>query len=108
MLSALRGVIKECWGLGYIGAEKCDRASDLSPVRGKTLPKGRSLTSGERKALFEWCADDKKPARGARGAALLAVLYVCGLRRGEVPGLDLSEFDPDTGELKVRHGKGAA
>lgn len=108
MLSALRGVIKECWRLGYIGAEERDRACDLSPVRGKTLPKGRSLSSGERKALFEWCADDEKPARGARDAALLAVLYVCGLRRGEVPGLDLADFDPDTGELKVRHGKGAA
>ena len=108
MLSALRGVIKECWRVGYIGAEERDRACDLAPVRGRALPKGRSLTSGERKALFDWCAEDEKPARGARDAALLAVLYVCGLRRGEVPGLDLSDFDPDTGELKVRHGKGAA
>ena len=108
MLSALRGVIKECWRLGYIGAEERDRACDLDPVRGRALPKGRSISSGERKALFDWCADDEKPARGARDAALLAVLYVCGLRRGEVPGLDLSDFDPDTGELKVRHGKGAA
>ncbi len=108
MLSALRGVIKECWRLGYIGAEDRDRACDLDPVRGKTIPKGRALTSGERKALFDWCAEDEKPARGARDAALLAVLYVCGLRRGEIPGLELSDFDPDTGELKVRHGKGAA
>jgi integrase len=108
MLSALRGVVKECWRLGYIGAEERDRACDLSPVRGKTLPKGRSLTSGERKALFDWCAEDEKPARGARDAALLAVLYVCGLRRGEVPGLDLSDFDPGTGELRVRRGKGAS
>ncbi len=106
MLSALRGVIKECWRLGYIDAEHRDRACDLPPVRGKTLPKGRALTAGERKALFDWCAEDEKPARGARDAALLAVLYVCGLRRGEVPGLDLSDFDPDTGELRVRHGKG--
>ena len=108
MLSAMRGVIKECWRLGYIGAEERDRACDLDPVRGRALPKGRSISSGERKALFDFCADDEKPARGARDAALLAVLYVCGLRRGEVPGLDLSDFEPDTGELKVRHGKGAA
>ncbi len=107
-LSALRGVIKGCWRLGYIDAEERDRACDLAPVRGKTLPKGRALTPRERKALFDWCAEDEKPARGARDAALLAVLYVCGLRRGEVPGLDLSDFDRETGELKVRHGKGAA
>lgn len=106
MLSALRGVVKQCWRLGYIAAEERDRTCDLSPVRGKTLPKGRALTSAERKALFECCADDEKPARGARDAALLAVLYVCGLRRGEVPGLDLTDFDPDTGEVRVRHGKG--
>jgi len=51
MLSARRGVVKECWRLGCIGAEERDRACDIAPVRGKTLPKGRSLTSGEKGAL---------------------------------------------------------
>jgi hypothetical protein len=58
MLSAMKGVIKECWRLGYITAEERDRAMDLSPIKGQTLPKGRSLSPGERKALFDACAED--------------------------------------------------
>ena len=57
------------------------------------------------KNLFDRCAEDEKPERGARDAALLAVLYVCGLRRSEA-ALSLSDYDPGGGELKVRSGKG--
>jgi integrase len=106
MLSAMKGVMKECWRLGYITAEERDRATDLSPVKGQTLPKGRSLSPGERKALFDACAEDEKPIRGARDAALLAILYVCGLRRSEASGLDLSDYDRREGSLKIRGAKG--
>ncbi len=104
MLSAMKGVIKECWRLGYISAEERDRAMDLSPVKGSTLPKGRSLSPGERKALFDACAEDEKPVRGARDAALLAILYVCGLRRSEASGLDLSDYDRREGSSKLDFG----
>ena len=106
MLSALRGVLKECWRLGYVSAEDYHRARDLGPVRGETLPKGRSLSYKEMKNLFDACADDEKPGRGARDAALLAVLYVCGLRRSEAAALRLSDYDMGSGELKVGSGKG--
>jgi integrase len=106
MLSALKGVIKECWRLGYITAEERDRAVDLSSIKGKTLPAGRALSPGERKALFDSCADDEKTLRGARDAALLAILYVCGLRRSEASGLDLADYDPREGSLKIRSAKG--
>lgn len=105
-LSALRGVLKECWRLGYTTAEDYHRARDIQPVRGSTLPKGREIKSGERTALFDAFASDKKPARGARDAALVAVLYGCGLRRAEAVGLDLSDVEPDSGEVRVRSAKG--
>ena len=106
MLSALRGVLKECWRLGYISVEEKERASDIAPVRGSTIPKGREIRPGERKALFDAFAEDEKPVRGARDAAIIALLYVCGLRRSEAVGLDLEDFDPDSGQVQVHSAKG--
>jgi site-specific recombinase XerD len=104
-LTALRGVLKECWRLGFVGVEDFHRAADLEPIRGSRLPRGRALDSGEVKALFDGCADDAHGAIGTRDAAILAVLYGAGLRRAEVVGLDLRDYDRKRGTLKVR-GKG--
>jgi integrase/recombinase XerD len=106
-LAALRGVLKECWRLGYVTAEDFQRTSDLEPVRGSRLPRGRALQPGEVRALFTACEDDdrKKPAMAARDAAILALLYGSGLRRAEAVGLEVADYDREAGMLKVR-GKG--
>jgi integrase/recombinase XerD len=106
-LAALRGVLKECWRLGYVTAEDFQRAADLEPVRGSRLPRGRALQPGEVRALFAACEDDdrEKSAMAARDAAILALLYGSGLRRAEAVGLDIADYDRDGGTLKVR-GKG--
>jgi integrase len=101
MLSALRGVLRECWRLGLMSAEDFQRAIDLKPVHGETLPAGRELSAGELSALMQACMKDGSPA-GARDAALIALLYAVGLRRAEIVALDLSDFDPKTGKLIVR------
>ena len=80
-----------------------DRAIDLPAVRGQRLPRGRALTRGELRALFESCRGGS-PA-DARDAALMGVLYAAGLRRAEVVALDVADYDPETGALVVR-GKG--
>ncbi len=107
-LAALRGVLKECWRLGYVSAEDFQRAADLEPVRGSRLPRGRALQPGEIRSLFAACEDfesDKKPAMAARDAAILALLYGSGLRRAEAVGLEVADYDREAGTLKVR-GKG--
>ncbi len=103
-LAALRGVLKEAWRLGLMDAEEYQRAADIGDIRAATLPRGRALTPGELRALFGACADGA--LAGVRDAALLAVLYGCGLQRAEAVGLDLGDYYPETRALTVRHGKG--
>jgi integrase len=103
ILSALRGVLKTCWRLGLMDAETYARAADVANVRAKTLPSGRAVERDEVRALFAAC--DDSPA-GRRDAAMLAILYGGGLRRAELCGLDLADFDAGGCVLTVRSGKG--
>ncbi len=104
MLCALRGVLKAAWQLGQMTEEARARACNLGSVQGETLPAGRALSGGELQALIAACENDTTPA-GARDVALIATMYPGGLRRDEVVNLDLSDYDPESGALTVRHGK---
>jgi site-specific recombinase XerD len=81
----------------------------VEPVRGTRLPPGRSISRGELGSLFEACAqeanDPRMRARGVRDAAMLALLYVGGLRRTELANLRLSDYDREERAVRVR-GKG--
>ena len=46
MLSALKGVLKASFRLGYMSADDYGRARDVPPVRGSRLPPGRSFDRG--------------------------------------------------------------
>ena len=105
MLAALRGVLRESWRLGFMDAETFHRAIDIKTVAGTTVPPGRSVGSGEINALVENCFADSSPA-GVRDAAILALLYAAGLRRSEVVALKQSEYDSDTGGMKILASKG--
>ena len=105
LLSALKGVLKECWRLGMMSAEEYARAVDIRGVRGETIPAGRELAQGELLALVNACKTDTSPA-GVRDAAILGLLYTCGLRRAELVALDVEDVDLETGRLHVRAGKG--
>ncbi len=104
-ISALRGVLKEAWLLGQMDAELYHRAIEIKPVKGEKLPSGRHIRRRELQKLFNACAKDESTA-GRRDAAIIAVLYGGGLRRSEVVKLDRSDYDRDTGELRIRGGKG--
>lgn len=105
MLAAVRGVLRAAWELGQLDTDAYQRAISVRAVRGETVPRGRSISKGELRALFGACLRDLSPI-GARDAALLAVLYGSGLRRAEAAGLDAGDYDPEAGSLTVRVGKG--
>ncbi|MCC7452498.1 MAG: tyrosine-type recombinase/integrase [Anaerolineae bacterium] len=105
LLAALRGVLKAAYKLGYMTSDEYARATDIPRVKGETLPAGRDLAIGEIRALAEACKADTTPL-GARDAAILGILYTCGLRRAELVALDLADFERETGKLTVRSGKG--
>ena len=103
MLSALRGVLKACWQLGLIDSETLARARSVAAVKARRLPAGRHVAAGEVAALFRACGGFGPVP--ARDAALLALLYGCGLRRAEAVALDLAHYAADTGAVTVT-GKG--
>ena len=101
VLSAVRGTIKEAWRLGLIDAEAKERVTDVPNVKASTLPAGRHVDAGEVAALFRACSDE--PA-GARDAAILALLYGCGLRRSEAVAIELDSYVD--GAVTIHSGKG--
>ena len=105
-LCALRGVIKECWRMGLMTGDEMVRAVDVPSIAGEMIPAGRYVEPGEIKRLVQNCIDDPRPI-GIRDAAMMGVMFGGGLRRDEVRSLDLSDYDPSDGSLKVRKAKGS-
>ncbi|MEP6754667.1 MAG: tyrosine recombinase XerC [Chthonomonadales bacterium] len=73
----------------------------FSPRQPHKLPK--FLRTAEIDALM--LAPDESPA-GRRDRAMLELLYASGIRAGELVQLDASDLYLDSGELRIRNGKG--
>lgn len=102
MLSALRGTLKAAWKLGLMSAEAYQKAASVDSISGETVPAGRALSVGEMSGLLDTC--EQRPL-GTRDAAMISLLYGCGLRRAELVSLDLDDYVKEDGELIV-WGKG--
>jgi site-specific recombinase XerD len=102
MLSALRGTLKAAWKLGLMSAEDYQKAASVESISGETVPAGRALSSGELAGLLDTC--EQEPL-GIRDAAIMSLLYGCGLRRAELVDLQLGDYIEEENELIVR-GKG--
>ena len=100
MLTALRGTLRAAWRLGLMSAEDYQAAADVKAVTGETIPAGRELSAGELSALLADCQKDDSPS-GIKDGAMIALMYACGLRRAEVIGLDLANYDHETGRLVI-------
>lgn len=85
----------------YLAREGVVEATPLSDARaprvGRPLPK--YLTVSEVLALLD--APDQRTAEGLRDRAMLALLYACGLRAGEIVTLRLENVDMNAGFLRV-------
>lgn len=105
MLCALRRVLKEALRLDAIDPLDYSKAVDLGSIKERRSLRGRALSSSEIGELMATCGDRENPS-DLRDAALIAILRGAGLRRAEVAALELRDFDPKTGALDVRRGKG--
>lgn len=105
MMSALRGVLKECWRLKLMDVEEYNRAADMANVKDTKLPAGRYIPVQDIQKMLEVCYRDTNKILGTRDAALIALLYLIGPRREEISKLVLSDFDPVEGGLRLQ-GKG--
>ncbi len=104
-LAALRGVLRQCFRLKLMTAEDYHNAVEVEGIPNDRKPRGRRLTAAEIKGLFRAAVADDT-ARGRRDAAIVTILYLAGLRRAELTGLDLGDYDPEQGRLHIRSGKG--
>jgi site-specific recombinase XerD len=102
MLSALRGTLKAAWKLGFMSAEEYQKAASIESISGETVPAGRALSGGELAALLNTC---EQRSLGVRDAAIISLLYGCGLRRAELVALEYGHYIKEENELIVR-GKG--
>ena len=88
-------------------ATLASRVAAIKDVRGQRQQKGRHVYAGELEALLRVCIEDSKPS-GVRDAAMIALAWVTGTRRGEIAGLQLVDYTPtgeNEGDLVIR-GKG--
>ena len=100
VLSAVRGVLRAAFADGAISAADYLRIKMVKGVEAHRQPSGRSLDAGEARALFRACTAKRTPS-GTRDAAAFALMYGAGLRRAEAAALDLADYNPDTGALRV-------
>ena len=92
-LVAWRQVLKHAWDKGLMSAEDYQRVANVSCARGVRQKKRRFVPEETLAKVFQSCALDPNRASGARDAALLSLLFGCGLRRFEVIGLFLEDID---------------
>lgn len=105
VLSVVRSVLRTAYRLGAMDGEDYRRAAEVESVAGERLPAGRYVESDELARLVGVCKADPTPA-GARDAAVLALLFQCGMRRSEVCAALVTDIDQVSGRVHVQRGKG--
>jgi site-specific recombinase XerD len=100
-MSALRGVLRECWRANLMSAEDFRLALDVENVTGSREPTGRSIHADEFASLLAVCLSDERGPLGTRDAALVATLQSTGIRRSEAAGALIERYDHGERSLRV-------
>lgn len=102
MIWAVRGTLGAAFDLGLIDAAEWVRIQRVKGVRSdrsqdEDSRPGRYVAMGERQMILNACADGTDA--GQRDAAILFLLIACGLRRGEIPRLEVDSIKSDDGDM---------
>jgi site-specific recombinase XerD len=104
LLAAWRGALRAAWRLGQLPEAAYLRAVDVKDLRLSGMLRGRVLGTDERRRLFAHAVNDPRPV-GRRDAAMLVLLYGCGLRREEAASLATHEITPEGIRVVGKGGK---
>lgn len=99
----LRGVCKQSYSLGLINSEEYTKIQTLKFDFGKALQAGRALMPAESKELIN--ALESGSIRDFRDATILSLLAGTGMRRHELAGLMMANYDREGSKITFS-GKG--
>lgn len=102
-LAAIRGVLRQAVLSEQFSQSEYAKCAAVRAVRGLATSGGRCISQNELNSMMLACI--RGSALGARDAAMIALLYGCGLRRSELVGLRLDDYDQSDRSLSVL-GKG--
>ena len=105
ILSAVRGTVKQAWILEQIPANQYIRIKQVEKIKKYEFPAGRYISYEEIESLLNVCISSHNPG-GYRDAAIISCMVAGGgLRRSEIVNLDMSDYDPVSGQITIT-GKG--
>jgi integrase len=99
--AALRGVLKQCWLLGYLGGDDWMRIQSIKPAKGSRLSRGRDIETEELRRLFGLLAQEGTTV-AARDAAWMAVAHASGgMRLEETLSLTMDSYQAGERSFRV-------
>lgn len=90
-LYAMKGTAREAWSMDLMPQAAYLKIDAIKCLHYARLPTGCSLTTRQCRQLLKVCEDGS--LRGIRDRALLAVMMGCGLRRAEITGLNVTDWN---------------
>lgn len=100
-LSALRGIIEECWNSGLMSTDDYLRIKKIPNVKGSRLEAGRSIHPDEMAALLAECAKAPNASTRLRDTAIFLVLQCTAMRREEVASALIERYDRRERRLRI-------